>query len=156
MGSQKESDDCWQQLAPVLDVAMADLKDIDRNALILCLFENRSIPEVGRLMGLKEVAAQERVSGALHELHNSCSKRDVVVARHLLVGAISANSVQMAPVRLLTSLINRRGDYLQADVLSDATLRAMNLSRMKTLLIGSCIALAAMATLALLAIQFVF
>ena len=37
----------WQQIAPLLDAAMATLKESDRQAVLLRYFENRSLAEVG-------------------------------------------------------------------------------------------------------------
>jgi len=52
----------WNELAPLLDQAMAQLGTTDRNALVLRYFENKSLREVGDAMGLQERAAQKRVS----------------------------------------------------------------------------------------------
>ena len=55
----------WIKLAPVLDEAMARLRDRDRDALVLRFFENKSMKEIGESLGLEERTAQKRVQRAL-------------------------------------------------------------------------------------------
>ncbi len=54
----------WHELSPLLDGAMARLKQSDRDALVLRFFENKSLPEVGKALGVGERAAQKRVGRA--------------------------------------------------------------------------------------------
>ena len=42
----------WQQLRPVLDKAMHDLKDADRAVILMRYFENRQFAEMGEQLGL--------------------------------------------------------------------------------------------------------
>jgi len=65
MTQSDETDSAWLQLAPELDEAMAQLRDQDRDAIVLRFFENKSLREVGNAMGLEERAAQKRVTRGL-------------------------------------------------------------------------------------------
>ena len=47
-------DAVWQELAPMLDDAMAHLGETDRNAVVLRFFENKSLEEVGMALGLEQ------------------------------------------------------------------------------------------------------
>ena len=49
----------WLQLAPLLDEAMAQLRDKDRDALVLRFFENKSMNDVAATLGLKETCGSE-------------------------------------------------------------------------------------------------
>ena len=51
----------WETLRPVLDDAMHELKETDREAILLRYFENRQFAEVGVKLGLNENAARMRV-----------------------------------------------------------------------------------------------
>ena len=51
----------WEQLAPLLDEAMASLGELDRNAIALRFFENKTAQEIGIALKLTEEAAQKRV-----------------------------------------------------------------------------------------------
>jgi RNA polymerase sigma factor (sigma-70 family) len=90
----------WEQLAPLLDEAMASLGDTDRAVLALRYFENKSASEIGQALKLNEEAAQKRVNRALEKLRKLFAQRGVSSTAAMLTGAISANSVSAAPAGL--------------------------------------------------------
>jgi len=94
----------WKQLSPLLDEAMLRLGQIDRDALVLRFFEGRSLNEVGHALGASEEAAKKRVNRALDKLRNIFAKRGVSSTTAIIAGAISAHSVQAAPVALAKSI----------------------------------------------------
>ena len=94
----------WTQLEPLLDEAMASLGETDRAVLALRYFENQTAAEIGRTLKLNEEAAKKRVSRALEKLHRFFNKRGIVSTTAIIAGAISANSVQAAPVALAKSV----------------------------------------------------
>ena len=57
-------DSAWQQLSPVLNEAVALLRQQDRNAIVLRYYERRSLDEVGAALGIGAGAAQKRVARA--------------------------------------------------------------------------------------------
>ena len=101
---ESSSDDIWTELCPLLDAAMAGLGANDRNAIVLRYFQNKTLPEVGSALGVEERAAQKRVSRALEKLRQAFFKRGVTLSAAMIAGAVSANSVQAAPVGLATTL----------------------------------------------------
>ncbi len=90
----------WMQIAPLLDAAMAGLNEADRHAVVLRFFDGKSLREVGAASGANEEAAKKRVSRALEKLRTFFAKRGVSSTTAIIAGAISANSVQAAPVAL--------------------------------------------------------
>jgi len=96
--------DVWPQIAPLLDEAVAQLGDADRNAVVLRFYEQRTLEEVGRALGLNADTAQKRVSRALEKLRKFFTKRGVVLTTSVMAGAVSANSVQAAPVGLAKTI----------------------------------------------------
>ncbi len=94
----------WEQLSPLLDEALATLGKTDRQAVLLRFFENQSMAEVGNSLGTSEDTARKRVSRALEKLHRYFSKHGVSSTTDALAGAISANSVQVAPAMLAKSI----------------------------------------------------
>ena len=90
--------DGWPQVAPLLDAALADLNERDRHALILRFFDGKSMKEVGAVLGRSEDAAKVRVSRAVEKLRKFFAKRGIVLPAAALMVAISANSVQAAPI----------------------------------------------------------
>jgi RNA polymerase sigma factor (sigma-70 family) len=101
---EARTDSSWEPLAPLLDEAMARLGQTDRDALVLRFFEGRSLNEVGAAVGVSEEAAKKRVSRALEKLHRYFAGRGVSSTTAIIAGAISAHSVQAAPVALAKSV----------------------------------------------------
>jgi uncharacterized protein (TIGR03435 family) len=90
----------WQQIAPLLDDALARLGQKDHDALVLRFFENKSLGEIGLAIGASEDTARMRVNRALEKLRKFFTKRGVDSTAATIAETISANSVQAAPVAL--------------------------------------------------------
>jgi uncharacterized protein (TIGR03435 family) len=98
------TDEIWNQMSPLLDEALAALGETDRQAVLLRFFEKKSLAEVGNFLGIGEDTARKRISRALEKLHRYFSKHGVSSTTAIIAGAISANSVQAAPVALAKSV----------------------------------------------------
>lgn len=93
----------WEKLHPVLDDAMHELKEADRDAILLRYFENRPFAEMGAQLGLSENAARMRVERAVEKLRMILAQRGLT-AGATLATVISANAVQLAPASLVATL----------------------------------------------------
>jgi RNA polymerase sigma factor (sigma-70 family) len=132
--------DAWPQIAPFLDEAVAQLSEADRNAVVLRFYEQRPLEEVGRILGLNADAAHKRVSRALEKLRKLFVKRGVSSTTATIAGAISANSVQVAPLALaksVTAVALAKGTAVSGSIL---TLAKATLVAMKTKTIVATIA----------------
>ncbi|HEY1490887.1 MAG TPA: sigma-70 family RNA polymerase sigma factor [Verrucomicrobiae bacterium] len=96
--------DAWHEIAPLLDEAMGNLGETDRNAVVLRFFENKTAAEVAAKLNLTEAAAHKRVNRALQKLHCYFNRHGVSSATAMIAGAISANSVLAAPEALAKSI----------------------------------------------------
>jgi len=94
----------WEQIAPLLDGAMKQLGQKDHDAVALRFFEGRNFSEVGAALGVSEGAAKKRVTRAVEKLQKFFSKRGILLSSAVIVSAVSANSIQAAPLTLLTSV----------------------------------------------------
>ena len=56
-----EQDPLWEQLSPLLDEAMSDLRERDRDAIVLRYFENKSLREVGEALGINDQIGRAHV-----------------------------------------------------------------------------------------------
>src|SRR5215472_8089538 len=92
--------DVWPQIAPLLDAAMARLSEADYHAVVLRFFDGKTMREVGAALGASEDAAKMRVNRAVEKLRLFFARRGIVVPVAVLTAAISASSVQSAPVML--------------------------------------------------------
>ena len=93
----------WEQIRPMLDKVMHELKETDREAILLRYFENRPFAEVGAKLGLNENAARMRVERALEKLRAILARRGITTAT-ALASVISANAIQIAPANLAATL----------------------------------------------------
>ena len=90
----------WHQLAPLLDEALARLGKKERDAVVLRFFKDQNLREVAAALNINEPAAQRRVHRAVEKLRQFFMKRGLAFSSGTITGAISANSVQAAPVAL--------------------------------------------------------
>ena len=93
----------WEKVRSALDEAMHELRQSDREAILLRYFENRPFAEMGAAFGLNENAARMRVERALEKLRGIFARRGIVTAGSLAT-VISANAVQLAPPNLAAML----------------------------------------------------
>ncbi len=143
--------DTWTQIAPLLDTALAHLGETDHNAIVLRFFEGKSMKEVGAALGANEEAAKKRVNRAVEKLQKFFLKRGVTSTTATLVGAISANSIQAAPVMLAkatTTVALTKGTAASTSTLTliKGTLKFMAWAKMKTSIIVGVGALLAVGT----------
>ncbi len=131
------NDALWRELSPQLDEAMAGLGTSERDALVLRYFQNKSMAEVGKFLGLEENTAQKRVSRALEKLRKFFTKRGVSSTTAIIAGVISANSVQAVPVTLaksVTAVALTKGAAASASTLTliKGALKIMAWTKVKT------------------------
>jgi uncharacterized protein (TIGR03435 family) len=119
--NEPDSAATWEQLAPMLDEAMAALNETDRNALTLRFFENKTAFEIASALKLNEESAQKRITRALEKLRKIFIKRGVTLSSATLAGAVSANSVHTAPAVLaktVTAVAIAKGAAASASTLT--------------------------------------
>ena len=139
----------WEQLAPLLDEAMASLGELDRNVLALRFFENNTAPEIARTLALTVETAKKRLTRALEKLQRFFHHRGVDSTTAIIAGAMSANSVQTAPMLLAKSVAAAaiiKGATASASTLAiiKGALKIMAWSKTKTAIaVGIVILLAA-------------
>jgi RNA polymerase sigma factor (sigma-70 family) len=94
----------WDQIAPQLDAALAELDDLDRDAVLLRYFEKKSAQEMGDILGVSAEAAQKRVSRAVEQLRGLFARRGVALSAGALALLLSSNAVQAAPAGLAATV----------------------------------------------------
>jgi len=123
----------WAQIRPLLDEALDDLSDEDRDAVVLRFFEQRSLTEVGAALGSNEDAARKRVGRALDKLRALLMQRGLTTTSSALSAVIMANCVQAAPVGLTATVT---GISLAGLTAAGATLSLWNIMTLTKLKIG--------------------
>jgi RNA polymerase sigma factor (sigma-70 family) len=95
----------WETVRPVLDNAMHELSERDRNAVLLRYFENRPLAEVGARLGLSEDAARMRLRRALEKLRDVLSRRGVISTSTALAALLAQQTVSAAPAGLAANIL---------------------------------------------------
>jgi hypothetical protein len=140
----------WTHIEPILDEAMHALDDTDRTAVLLRYFENKSLREVGQILGTSDDAAQKRVSRAVERLREFFGKRGMTVGASGLVVVISAHAVQAAPAGLVTTISSTTalaGTAIAATTTAIAAKTIVMTTLQKTLIAASVIAVGVGTTL---------
>jgi RNA polymerase sigma factor (sigma-70 family) len=133
--NESESRD-WTDIAPVLDTAMAQLGKKDHCAIVLRFFEGKDLKQVGTALGVSENTAKTRVSRATDKLRKFFLRRGITLSAAAIAGAISANSIQAAPIGLAASVTVAvvKGTAVTASTLTliKTTLKIMTWTKLKT------------------------
>lgn len=90
----------WSEIRPVIDEAMHEIPEADREVLVLRFFEGAPLAVVGTRLGVAENAARMRVERALEKLERRLAKRGITSTAAALGGILGAQVVETAPVGL--------------------------------------------------------
>jgi len=102
--TQAAPEPSWDDLAPLVDEALQQLKRGEQDALLLRFFEDKSYGEVGRILGLDEKTACQRVNRALEKMRQSFSRRGVTTTAALLGTALTSHAASSVPVGLVAHI----------------------------------------------------
>lgn len=91
----------WERLRPVIDEALDELSEPDREAVLLRFFENRPLAEVGARFSLSADAARMRIERALDKLRGGLARRGVASTSSALAAVFAGQSGLAAPVGLI-------------------------------------------------------
>lgn len=94
----------WERLRPIIDEAMQELDDDDREAVVLRIFEGRAFEEVGEQLAVSDTAARKRVDRALDKLQELLRKRGITSTGVALGLVLSNQAVVAAPAGLAASI----------------------------------------------------
>jgi RNA polymerase sigma factor (sigma-70 family) len=94
----------WSHLRPVLDAAMDQLNERDREAVLLRFFQGRPFAEVGTLIGLSEDAARKRVERALEKLRDVLRPRGIASTSAALATLLANQTISAAPASLTATI----------------------------------------------------
>lgn len=94
----------WSALRPVIDAAMRDLNERDREAVLLRFFENRGFAEIGERLRVGENGARMRVERALDKLHAALARRGIRSSATALGTVLATHAVASAPSGLAAAI----------------------------------------------------
>lgn len=99
-----ENEPGWEQISSELDVGIAELRNEERDALLLRYFERKSAREIGTVLGISEQAAQKRVNRAVDRLRAFFAERGVAVGTSSMAALLAAHGVEAAPAGLAATV----------------------------------------------------
>lgn len=136
----------WEHVRPVLDNAMADLSEEDRQAMLLRFFQNQGFEAVGLALGISDDAAQKRVGRALDKLRAHLARKGITTTAALLSAVLTTHAVQTAPAGLAAKLAG--ASLAGAAAKTGTTLTIMTLTTFKTGIVVTTIAALALGLVA--------
>lgn len=98
--TMKDDDSLLKSVRGVLDEALLELRESERQALLLRFFERRNHRQIGAALGIGEDAARKRVDKALAQLTAFFQKRGYVVGSAVAAAAALNAAAVMAPAGL--------------------------------------------------------
>lgn len=140
----------WEQIAPLLDEAVAHLGEKDRNIVVLRFLQQKTLKEVGDVLGIDTKAAQKRAERAVDRLRHYFARRGVVLSAAALIAGLSAGAAQAAPPAGLAATLAAGAAFkgtaaaASATPLLHATLKFMAWLKIQTaLIVGAAVLVAA-------------
>lgn len=95
--TMKDDDSLLKAMTGVLDEGLMELREADRQALMLRYFEECSHQEIGKVLGSGEDAVRKRIDKALDKLTNFFRRRGYSVAGAATTAAAMRAAAQTAP-----------------------------------------------------------
>ncbi len=131
----------WERVRPVIDEALGELGEADREAVLLRFFEGRDFASVGAKLSLAENTARMRVERALDKLHASLARRGVTSTTGALAVALATQAVAAAPLGCAATVTGAALAGATAGVGAGAVVTFMSMTKLQ-IGIASAIAVA--------------
>jgi RNA polymerase sigma factor (sigma-70 family) len=138
----ENSESVWKDVAPLLEQAMAQLRQADQDAVLLRFFAGKSLREIGDTLGISDDAAQKRINRALDRMRDYFARDGVVVSASALAPALIGHAVQAAPVSFASSLATSvaSASATGVGVATFNVLKVMTIAKLKTHAVGVLVA----------------
>jgi RNA polymerase sigma factor (sigma-70 family) len=131
--------DCpWKQIAPHLDSALGELKDSDREAILMRYILNQDFQSIGRTLNLSDDTAQKRVSRALERLREILASHGFTASASGLGIIISTHAVEAAPAGLAPSVSTTATSTATAGTTSIITMTLLKKSILVSAILVLC------------------
>jgi len=126
----------WDKVRPVLDQALNEMDESDRDAILLRFFDGRPFAEIGARLRLSENAARMRVGRALDKLHAGLARRGITSTTAAL-GVALGNQVAAAAPAGLAATVTGTALAQTAATAGGAAVTFMALSKLQAAIAGA-------------------
>lgn len=96
--SNDAGQDLWGNIAPLLDGAMQELKDPEREAVLMRFFKKKTWQEIGLALGMSEDAARMRTQRSLEKLRELLLARGIPCTTLALGTVLMEKAIEATPV----------------------------------------------------------
>jgi RNA polymerase sigma factor (sigma-70 family) len=94
----------WEQIRPILDAAIDELPQADRDAVVLRFLERRPFAEIGGVLRVSEDAARMRTERALDKLRALLNRRGITSTAAAVGAALLSPPLTAAPTGIASAL----------------------------------------------------
>jgi RNA polymerase sigma factor (sigma-70 family) len=94
----------WERVRPVLDAAMLELGERDRDAVLLRFFSGQSFASIAAELGVTENAVQKSTGRALDQLHAALARRGVTSTTAALATVLTSQASTAVPTSLAAAV----------------------------------------------------
>jgi RNA polymerase sigma factor (sigma-70 family) len=130
----------WNVIQPLLDEAMSELNDDERDTLLLRYFKNHDFRTVGTALGISDDAAQKRVSRAIERLRELLGKRGVATGVTGLIALVSTHGIIAAPAGLAVTISAGVTSLAVVSAATTVTTSIMNLKAAAFIVVSAAVA----------------
>ena len=127
----------WNEIAPQLDIALGELSEADRDAVLLRYFERKSTVEIAKVLGVSDDTAQKRVSRAVEKLREYFTGRKITISASGLAALIAANAVQAAPAGLAGTAVSTSTAITATKIIAITTLQKALITATVAIIVGA-------------------
>lgn len=133
---QDHSDSNLEELAPILDEAINQLGNEDRNAILLRFYEKQNFQAVGIALGSNEDAARIRVKRALQKLQGILQRQGVTLSATALATILTTGTITAAPATLAGTVTGAVLAHLASTAGTTTFLQTITMAKIKTSVIA--------------------
>ena len=94
----------WEELRPLLDSALHELPEPDREAVLMRYFEGRPFAEMGEKLGIGENSARMRAERALDKLRVRLSRKGITSTASALGSTLASQAALAPPPAVMAAL----------------------------------------------------
>lgn len=133
----------WEKARPLLDDAIGELDEKDREAILLRFFEGRDFSNIGARLQLRDNAARMRVERALEKLRTRLERSGVTSTATVIATVLAQQTAVAMPAGLATSVTSVAlaagavGSGAAAGFGSSAAITLMSLSKLQIGMAGA-------------------
>ena len=129
----------WERVRPVLDEALGELSERDREAILLRYLDGRDFAQVGEKLSLSDNAARMRVDRAVDKLRALFARRGVTSTAAALTMVLTNQAVVAAPAGLAATVTGAALATAVSGGGTAATLTFMSLTKLQIVFAGAVI-----------------